>query len=193
MGEVGHKMGRGIIAHGLSFIFHSRNGLGILTVIVAAIVLPQNHVLFAAGVVVGTLSYLALEAYTHRRMHENPHSPFHQSHAAHHANPTPKNGVPELWVFAVYAAILLVAGYLQRPFLSGACLAGLCWLMAYEWIHYLCHCPYTPKTKLGWRIRVNHNKHHRLDDSKFYELLWVSKNKSRQSLNGEAPAAATTP
>lgn len=157
-------------------MFKSRNGLGILTLAGAAVALPQNDILFFAGLVVGTVLYVVLEAYTHRQMHVSPHSPFRNSHAAHHANPTPKSGVPELWVFAVYAAIICVAAYLQRPFLAGACLSALTWLMAYEWIHYLCHCPYTPKTKLGWRIRINHNKHHKLDDSKFYELLWVPKN-----------------
>ena len=168
-------MRSGILAHGRSFLFHSRNGIGVLTVVVAAIVLPQNNSWFGIGLVVGTLLYLILEAYTHRQMHVNPHSPFHHTHAAHHADPTPETGVPELWVFVVYVALLLLAAYLQRPFFSGVYLSALTWLMGYEWVHYLCHCPYTPKTKVGWRIRINHNKHHKLDDARFYELLWVPK------------------
>lgn len=120
----------------------------------------------------GIAAYAALERKFHRDMHEVRWSPFHQSHMRHHDKPTPETGVPYLWVQLMYVA-LAVCPLPER--LVGVRMGIFACLLAYEWVHFLCHCNYRPKTKMGWRIRVNHLKHHNHDPSSHYEMLFVGK------------------
>lgn len=150
-------------------------GLGILGLSYYS--LATSHWLFHLGMVTGTTIYLLVEAHSHERMHKNKSSPFHRTHHEHHLSPTPETGVPEAWVFLMYFTILTLLFIVQRPFASGVWVGVITWLMLYEWIHFLCHCQYKPLTKLGWRIRINHNLHHNHDDTKYYHLLTASKRK----------------
>ncbi|RDH79151.1 fatty acid hydroxylase family protein [Mycolicibacterium moriokaense] len=64
-----------------------------------------------------------------------------------------------LWVIPLVTAIALLAFRGLGPgltFLVGIATLGLC----YEWIHYLVHSDYKPKTRLYRAIWRNHRQHH---------------------------------
>lgn len=124
----------------------------------------------SVGLGIGLASYVILEAWFHEQMHIARWSPFHKTHKRHHDDPTPETGVPEAWVFWMY---LVVTVFLMvSPVLSNMWLGLFTMLCAYEWVHFLCHCNYRPKTKRGWRIRVNHLKHHYYDETSRYEMIF---------------------
>jgi Fatty acid hydroxylase superfamily len=126
--------------------------------------------------IAGILGYAIMERKFHRDMHELKWSPFHGSHMRHHDEPTPETGVPYLWVQAMFIAIAVC----PMPYrLTGFRMGVFACLLAYEWVHFLCHCNYRPKTKMGWRIRVNHLKHHNHDPDNHYGLLFVRKPKAK--------------
>jgi hypothetical protein len=127
---------------------------------------------YALGFAVGVLAYRLLETKFHRDMHESRWSPFRGAHKEHHDNPTPETGCPHYWVFAMYFAIDTGVSLISRPGLSGLWAGIFAMLFAYEVVHFVCHCRYRPRTEWGWRVRVNHLLHHRLDDSTRYELLF---------------------
>lgn len=126
------------------------------------------------GVNLGIVLYAMVEAYVHRGMHKNRFSPFYYPHRNHHVNPTPETGVPRWWTFAGYALISYLVFWRQGAYLSGLWFGILIMLTVYEWVHFLCHCNYRPKTKWGWRVRVNHLQHHNFDQNSRYELLFLS-------------------
>jgi hypothetical protein len=43
-------------------------------------------------------------------------------------------------------------------------------LSVYEFIHFSCHCNYTPKTWWGWSVRTNHLQHHKLQSADRYAM-----------------------
>jgi hypothetical protein len=155
--------------------FCRTNNVAMIPLVMSAICLaianlPSWRV--AVGIAVGVLAYRLLERTFHVQMHTVPHTPFYASHHNHHDNPTPENGVPGLWVMAVYGVISLAVWWAGLPWLAGVWLGVVLMLAWYEWFHFLCHCNYSPKTKYGWQVRVNHNLHHVHDDGAYYEMLF---------------------
>lgn len=124
------------------------------------------------GLSVGVIAYRLLERTFHVRMHTAPNSPFYKTHHAHHDNPSPENGCPEPWVMAMYCLISLVVWWTNLPMFAGVWLGVISMLCWYEWFHFLCHCNYSPKTRYGWQVRVNHNLHHVHDVDGYYEMLF---------------------
>jgi len=108
-------------------------------------------------------------------MHINKLSPFYKTHKDHHNNPTPESGVPYTWIFLLYFSITSFLILLKLDYTINFWYGIFISLCAYEWIHFLCHCNYKPKTALGWIIRINHLKHHNFDSTKFYELMYVKR------------------
>lgn len=122
------------------------------------------------GLLIGLIGYRCLEWFFHYQMHVDKWSPFYESHHHHHNFPTPETGVPRWWVFVLYTTITLAV--CRFPLFLAIWTGVLLMLCAYEWIHFLCHCNYKPKTKWGWKVRVNHLTHHNLDETTRYELLF---------------------
>ncbi len=139
-----------------------------------------DSLLTPIGGIIGVIMYIFLEAKTHRGMHVNPYSPFYKSHHEHHDDPTPETGVPKWWTFAFYFAFTYFLTYFQLPLIRGAWFSILIMLTTYEFIHFLCHCNYRPKTKLGWRIRINHLQHHNFDPMSRFEMLFPKKETKRR-------------
>lgn len=123
-----------------------------------------------AGLLIGTIGYRCFEWFFHYQMHNDKWSPFYHSHHHHHLHPSPETGVPRWWVFVLYSAITLVV--CRFPLFLAIWTGVFYMLCAYEWIHFLCHCNYKPKTKWGWRVRINHLTHHNLDENSRYEMLF---------------------
>lgn len=129
------------------------------------------HPVSSIGVVLGLLTYSILEKKFHRDMHLQELSPFYKTHEKHHLNPTPETGCPELWMFGFYFFVSLSVFLFNGPFVSSFWFGISCMLFMYEFIHFLCHCPYKPKTRYGRRIKRNHLKHHYVSDRDNYEML----------------------
>jgi hypothetical protein len=139
---------------------------------VAAFKLPEHWKLMVPGYVFGVLAYIATERTAHRRMHEAPRSLFYASHQNHHRQRTPESGVPEYWLFAFFWSITAVFLCFNLVGLWGVWFGVATMLLLYEIVHFLCHCNYRPKTRFGWRIRVNHLKHHNYDSTQYYDMLF---------------------
>lgn len=133
----------------------------------------HNPALTIAGFLIGILAYTFFEEDMHRWMHTLKHSPFHKSHIRHHDHPSPETGVPDWWVFISYYCITFVMYYFQLKVMLSIWFGILTMLIAYEWVHYLCHCNYKPKTRIGWSIRVNHLLHHKHDSTTRYEMIFL--------------------
>ena len=139
-----------------------------------------HPLLSISGFFLGFLAYYLLEVSFHRGMHENPYSPFYGPHQYHHTHPSPETGVPRWWTFGTYGIITLMIAFAFRPLIASTWLAILIMLTTYEWIHFLCHCNYRPRTKWGWRVRINHLQHHNLNSLSRYELLFLKDNREKQ-------------
>jgi len=131
-------------------------------------------VLTPIGLVLAVVAYYFSEALTHRQMHLSRWSPFYSSHWIHHQNPTPETGVPKDWLFMIYFLVMAGVSYLERPVVSGMALGLVLMLGTYEWVHFLCHCRYRPKTRWGWRVRINHLQHHNFPTTR-YEMLFLKR------------------
>jgi 4-hydroxysphinganine ceramide fatty acyl 2-hydroxylase len=149
----------------------------VLTVaILALLTLFALRVLpFALGsvamIVIGALVFFVSEYTTHRFMlHAPPQSNAfilklqHRLHYDHHVTPAELSLLfLPLW-FAIPVASLTFAIYFaatrswatSTTLLLGS-LLGLLW---YEWVHYVAHIPYVPRTRFGRWIKKYHLWHH---------------------------------
>ena len=144
----------------------------------ASIAYQSFHPLLSPlGFFTGFLAYYFLEVSFHKGMHLHPYSPFYAPHQYHHTHPFPETGVPRWWTFGMYILITLLIAFAFRPFLASTWLGILIMLTVYEWIHFLCHCNYRPRTKWGWKVRINHLQHHNLNPFSRYELLFLKDEK----------------
>jgi hypothetical protein len=144
--------------------------------IVALIVLFATRALtFAPAsliyVAIGALVFFVSEYTTHRFMlHAAPQShPFvlklqHRLHYDHHIEPARLDLLfLPLW-FAIPVAALTFAIYfaVTRSWTASATLllGSLLGLLWYEWVHYVAHIPFVPKTPFGRWMKKYHLWHH---------------------------------
>ncbi|MEA2720872.1 MAG: hypothetical protein QOJ39_2736 [Candidatus Eremiobacteraeota bacterium] len=158
-----------------SFWRHGSNTV-LLVIAIALIVLFAMHALAFApasliAVAIGALVFFVSEYTTHRFMlHAAPQKNAfllklqHRLHYDHHVNPA-ELGLLFLPVwFVIPVAALTLAIYLavtrdwstSTALLLGSVL-GLLW---YEWVHYVAHIPFVPKTPFGRWIKKYHLWHH---------------------------------
>jgi uncharacterized membrane protein (GlpM family) len=151
----------------------SRGGLIVLSAVVAVVArillwpfTTRDWVI--AGLIVAlwpTFEYIA-----HRWVfHEWTWTPFRKTHDRHHDEPTTETGLPDLWVIADYY-LLSVAFVFATSGIYTAHATVLVMLSVYEFIHFSCHCNYTPKTWWGWSVRTNHLQHHKLQSADRYAM-----------------------
>jgi hypothetical protein len=129
------------------------------------------------GIVIGIVLYVITEKSAHIAMHHNKCNPFYMTHRIHHSTHTPESGIPQWWLFGVYGLVTIISILLHRPFFSGLWIGVLCMLILYEWIHYLYHCDYTPRTRLGNNLRQHHLQHH-VNPSTNFEVIIPTKEKN---------------
>jgi hypothetical protein len=146
-----------VIALGLAALFATR-ALGFATVSIGAIA-------------IGALVFFVSEYTTHRFMlHAAPQKNAfvlrlqHRLHYDHHVNPSQLDLLFLPMWFVVPVAALTLAIYLAatRTWSTSAALLlgsvlGLLW---YEWVHYVAHIPFVPKTPFGRWIKKYHLWHH---------------------------------
>ena len=158
-----------------SFWRHGSNTV-LLVIALAVVALFAAHVLaFAApslvAVAIGAAVFCVSEYTTHRFMlHAPPQKNAfvlklqHRLHYDHHVNPSELSLLfLPVW-FVIPVASLTLAIYLavtrnwgtSAALLLGSVL-GLLW---YEWVHYVAHIPFVPKTPFGRWIKKYHLWHH---------------------------------
>jgi hypothetical protein len=155
----------------VTFLRHGSNawlalGLAVLTVAFAARLLPFS--LF--WLVIGALTFYVSEYGFHRfGFHAQP-SRFafirklqHRLHYDHHTEP---NRLDLLFLPVWFLAPNLVLTALGFAIIFGWQVAGsaICGVMLaifhYEWVHYVAHIPYQPRTRIGRWIKQYHLRHH---------------------------------
>ena len=151
----------------------SRGGLIVLSAVVAVVArillwpfTTRDWII--AGLIV--LAWPTLEYVFHRWVfHEWSWTPFRKTHDRHHDEPTTETGLPDLWVIGDYY-LLSVAFAFTTPGIYTAHATVLVMLSAYEFIHFSCHCNYTPKPWWGWSVRMNHLQHHAIKSGDRYAM-----------------------
>jgi 4-hydroxysphinganine ceramide fatty acyl 2-hydroxylase len=154
-----------------TFLRHGSNiwlalGLAALVVSFAARSLPF-YWLWAA---IGALTFYVSEYGFHRfAFHAEP-SRFafvrklqHRLHYDHHAEPDRLDLlflpawflIPNLTMTALIFALLFGA-----PVVASAMLGVTLAIFHYEWVHYVAHIPYQPRTSIGCWIKQYHLRHH---------------------------------
>jgi Fatty acid hydroxylase superfamily len=97
-----------------------------------------------------------------------------QAHRAHHQEPNDLDMVALYWWQAAFLMLVavpltiglgalivtVIAGPVPLGALISAALAGYCMIFLYEWIHFLIHTAYRPRSTVYKAIWKNHRLHH---------------------------------
>ena len=155
-----------------TFLRHGSNAVLLaLTVALGAAFAATRTLPPAWAIAAGAFVFFCSEYTTHRFMlHAPPQnnafvlSLQHRLHYDHHVRPAELGLLfLPLW-FALPVAALTAAIYwaATRSFvLTGALLLGsLLGLLYYEWVHYVAHIPFAPRTPLGRYVKKYHLWHH---------------------------------
>lgn len=174
-----------------NFLLHGSNTALIAAIIflVAAAAIGVVHLpLWLA--VLGALLFFATEYTTHRFLfHAKParsawlRAKQHRLHYDHHIEPMRVDllflplwyVVPNLVIVAGIAYVILRDVGQVAALLLGAMLG----LLYYEWVHFIAHQPYVPKTAMGRWIKRYHLRHHFVNEKLWFgvsnpsmDLVW---------------------
>jgi 4-hydroxysphinganine ceramide fatty acyl 2-hydroxylase len=155
-----------------TFLRHGSNLVLLLAAAALIVVFATGRLAFAPlGIVIGALVFFVSEYTTHRYMLHAPPvknafvlSLQHRLHYDHHVTPNELGLLfLPLW-FAVPVAGLTTAIYWAVTRSLGLTLSlllgSLLGLLYYEWVHYVAHIPFVPKTPFGRWIKKYHLWHH---------------------------------
>ncbi len=155
-----------------AFLRHGSNAVLLLLAAGLAIAFAAGALVpVPLAVVLGALAFFGSEYTTHRfLLHAPPlRQPFalrlqHRLHYDHHLRPDDLELLfLPLW-FAVPAVLLYVAlawALTRAPGPTASALLGaLLGLLYYEWVHYVAHIPFAPRTRFGRWIKKYHLWHH---------------------------------
>lgn len=180
---MGFKQGArlGMLSALIAFLRHGSNfslvcGV-LLWALAAAVGLVLVHPLL---VVVGALLFFASEYGFHRfAFHAPPLRRVgfilklqHRLHYDHHATPERLDllflplwfVLPNLVITAVLIGLIWPDRSVIAAMLAGAALA----ILYYEWVHYLAHIPYRPRTRWGRWIKKYHLRHHFMNEAVWF-------------------------
>jgi 4-hydroxysphinganine ceramide fatty acyl 2-hydroxylase len=162
------------------FMLHGSNS--VLILLSAAVVLAAAFGVMHVPVwlvAIGAALFYLTEYSTHRFMFHAQPSRFawlrakqHRLHYDHHVEPTRLDllflplwyVVPNLIVTSAIAYALLRDVGWAAALVLGAMLA----LLHYEWVHFIAHMPYTPKTAFGRWMKRYHLRHHFVNEKRWY-------------------------
>ncbi len=164
----------------LPFLAHGSNALLIgLAGAIAAGAPLFGFALNAPVILLGALLFWATEYGTHRFLfHARPvrrawvRALQYRLHYDHHADPArldllflpPWYVVPNLAVTTGLAWLVLGTPSRALSLDLGAILA----LLHYEWVHYIAHIPYLPRTAFGRWMKKYHLRHHFMNEAKWF-------------------------
>jgi len=162
----------------LVFLRHGANavlGACVLALLLAG--LTGAVILWLPEIVLGAMLFYASEYVMHRFAFHAPPAKWafarklqHRLHYDHHAEPSRLDLLfLPLWFLAPNLLVTagLVALILGVKSVTSVMLGVMLAILHYEWVHYLAHIPYTPKTRVGRWIKQYHLRHHFIS-----EKLW---------------------
>jgi sterol desaturase/sphingolipid hydroxylase (fatty acid hydroxylase superfamily) len=95
----------------------------------------------------------------------------HRLHYDHHVEPN-RLDLLFLPIWFLVPNLAIAAGLVALPFgIDGAASALFGMMLAilhYEWVHYVAHIPYQPRTKLGRWIKQYHLRHHFVSEKHWF-------------------------
>jgi 4-hydroxysphinganine ceramide fatty acyl 2-hydroxylase len=185
----------------LSFWRHGSNTVLAAAALALTVLFATHALAFAPAsliaVALGALVFFVSEYTTHRFMlHAPPQKNAfvlklqHRLHYDHHIEPARLDLLfLPLW-FAIPVAALTFGIYLALTRdLSTSCallLGSLLGLLWYEWVHYVAHIPFVPKTPFGRWIKKYHLWHHFKN-----ERMWFGVTNPSMDLVGRTYARVT--
>ena len=155
-----------------AFLRHGSNTALLLIAAALSAAFAIAHVLpFPAAIVLGALVFFLSEYTTHRfLLHAPPQknafvlSLQHRLHYDHHVDPAELRllFLPLWFALPVTALTAAIYALVTRDLaLTGALLLGsVLALLYYEWVHYVAHIPFVPRTPFGRWIKRYHLGHH---------------------------------
>jgi len=155
-----------------AFLRHGSNTALLLIAAALSAAFAIAHVLpFPAAIVLGALVFFLSEYTTHRfLLHAPPQknafvlSLQHRLHYDHHVDPAELRllFLPLWFALPVTALTAAIYALVTRDLaLTGALLLGsVLALLYYEWVHYVAHIPFVPRTPFGRWIKRYHLWHH---------------------------------
>lgn len=163
-----------------TFLRHGSNAL-IAAAVVILVVLGATgryHLAIWAGAI-GAAAFFVSEYTTHRFLFHAPPSklPFvlrlqHRLHYDHHVEPSRLDllFLPPWFVIPVALAFLgvYVVATRNAGLALSLLLGSLAALLYYEWVHYVAHIPFVPKTPYGRWIKKYHLWHHFKNERLWY-------------------------
>ncbi|MGZ3497111.1 MAG: sterol desaturase family protein [Vulcanimicrobiaceae bacterium] len=162
------------------FLRHGSNTLLIALVVGLAALLASSRAGFSAiALVIGAVVFFISEYTTHRFLfHAKPSRvPFvlrlqHRLHYDHHTDPSKLEllFLPAWFVLPTAALYLIVAFALTHNIGTSVCalLGSLAAMLYYEWVHYVAHVPFVPRTPLGKYMKKYHLWHHFKNEHLWY-------------------------
>jgi 4-hydroxysphinganine ceramide fatty acyl 2-hydroxylase len=163
-----------------TFFRHGSNALLAAAIVAAALLFGSGIIgfsWFAAGI--GAVAFFASEYTTHRFLfHAAPSNRGwvrklqHRLHYDHHIDP-PKLELLFLPVwFVMPTAIVYFAAYLaltrNAALAASLTFGSICALFYYEWVHYVAHIAFTPRTAFGRYVKKYHLWHHFKNEKFWY-------------------------
>ncbi len=158
-----------------TFFRHGSNSVLIGIALALSVLFAAHMLAFAplslAAVAIGALVFFGSEYTTHRFMFHAPpqKNAFvlklqHRLHYDHHVTPDELGllFLPVWFVLPVASLTFAIFFAITRDLsLSAAMLLGaVLGLFYYEWVHYVAHIPFVPKTRFGRWIKKYHLWHH---------------------------------
>ena len=163
-----------------TFVRHGSNGALVLAVVVLAVLLGAGVLVFAPlALLAGAATFFVSEYTTHRFvLHAKPVAhPFvlrlqQRLHYDHHRVPDRLDllFLPLWFVIPVVGAFAAIAWLVTRSAggTASATLGALAAMLWYEWVHYVAHIPFVPRTAVGRWIKKHHLRHHFLSERHWF-------------------------
>ncbi|MGB6984929.1 MAG: sterol desaturase family protein [Candidatus Aquilonibacter sp.] len=163
-----------------AFLRHGSNAVLALAVAAGIVIFALGLVPFSLlAALIGAAVFFVSEYTTHRFLfHAQPSAKHwllklqHRLHYDHHIDP-PKLDLLflPLW-FVIPTALVYYGVFLaitRNPVLALSLTFGsICALLYYEWVHYVAHIPFTPKTAFGRYVKKYHLWHHFKNERYWY-------------------------
>ena len=91
----------------------------------------------------------------------------HRLHYDHHVEPG-RLDLLFLPIWFLVPNLAVATALMALIFGAGASASALLAILHYEWVHYVAHIPYQPKTRLGRWIKQYHLRHHFISEKHWF-------------------------
>jgi sterol desaturase/sphingolipid hydroxylase (fatty acid hydroxylase superfamily) len=162
-------------------VFFRHGAVALLTFGVAALLVAWISgvaTLSPLEIVLGAVLFYLSEYGMHRFAFHAPPAPWpfvlglqRRLHYDHHVEPSRLDLLfLPLWFLApnLAATAVLVALVLGTPAVASVMLGVMLAILHYEWVHYVAHIPYQPRTRFGRWIKQYHLRHHFISEKEWF-------------------------